>query len=407
MARSRLKPTVELSMIVKDEAATLARCINSVSSCVDRVVVGDTGSTDATAEIARKCGAEVVQIPWEQDFARARNRVLACAKCDWILVLDADEMLDAQGRQRLPELIARKQIDAYDVWRWDYVLAGHIRTGDQAAIPNPVVIEESRPYPAYTLSLNTRLFRRRPDLYFECCVHETVSGRLQALGMARAEADFVIHHFGMVEDSAPVRKRKDEFYHELGLRKLETEPENQRAWFEVGLSEFEIHHRPAEALVYFEKACLLNPRHPEAWLYAGMCLTRAGQLVEALKRFSIALQLGLRTPVLYEGIGDAYFHAGLYQQARQAYEQTIAVGGISPLNSAKLGSCEVCLGLVEQGIGRIKQTVEMNPEFVELYDILIAGALMSGDKALAEEATEAKLTLTSRGRIASVQPPAP
>jgi hypothetical protein len=83
------------------------------------------------------------------------------------------------------------------------------------------------------------------------------------------------------------------------------------------------------------------------------------------------------------------------------------VGGISPLNSAKLGSCEVCLGLVEQGIGRIKQTVEMNPEFVELYDILIAGALMSGDKALAEEATEAKLTLTSRGRIASVQPPAP
>jgi tetratricopeptide (TPR) repeat protein len=152
---------------------------------------------------------------------------------------------------------------------------------------------------------------------------------------------------------------------------------------------------------------LLNPRHPEAWLYAGMCLTRAGQLVEALKRFSIALQLGLRTPVLYEGIGDAYFHAGLYQQARQAYEQTIAVGGISPLNSAKLGSCEVCLGLVEQGLGRIKQTVEMNPEFVELYDILIAGALMSGDKALAEEATEAKLTLTSRGRIASVQPPAP
>ena len=108
-----MKPTVELSMIVKDEAATLARCINSVSSCVDRVVVGDTGSTDATAEIARKCGAEVVQIPWEQDFARARNRVLACAKCDWILVLDADEMLDAQGRQRLPELaLAQDQIPA-------------------------------------------------------------------------------------------------------------------------------------------------------------------------------------------------------------------------------------------------------------------------------------------------------
>jgi glycosyltransferase involved in cell wall biosynthesis len=67
------EPTIELSMIVKDGATTLERCIRSVASCVDRVVVGDTGSTDATAEIARKCGAAVVQIPWERDFARVRQ----------------------------------------------------------------------------------------------------------------------------------------------------------------------------------------------------------------------------------------------------------------------------------------------------------------------------------------------
>jgi tetratricopeptide (TPR) repeat protein len=401
------EPTIELSMIVKDGATTLERCIRSVASCVDRVVVGDTGSTDATAEIARKCGAAVVQIPWERDFARARNRMLKCAKCDWILVLDADEMLDEQGRRRIPELIARRDVDAYDIWRWNYVRGGYIRSGEQAAIPNPIVVEESRPYPAYTLTLNTRLFRCHPGVFFEHCVHETVSGRLQALGRSSAQADFVIHHFGMVEDAEPVREGKNEFYHQLGLRKLETEPGNSRAWFEVGLSEFELHRRPAEALAYFEKACSLAPQYSEAWLYAGMCLVRTGKLSEALKRFSIALKLGLRSPVLFEAIGDAYFYAGRYEQAREAYEQTIAVGGISPLNNAKLGASEVCLGLAVQGIGRMKQAVETSPEYVELYDILIAGALLAGDKTLAEQTAEAKISAAKSDHCAPVRHPAP
>jgi tetratricopeptide (TPR) repeat protein len=390
-----MRQTIELSMIVKDGSATLERCINSVASFVDRIVVGDTGSTDATVETARKCGAEVVHIPWEQDFARARNRLLEHCKCDWVLVLDADEMLDAQGPLRIPELIARENVDAYDIWRWNYVHAAHIRSGEEAPKLNPVVIEASRPYPAYTLSLNTRLFRRHPEIYFEYSVHETVSERINASGMARAQANFVIHHFGLVEDTELVRKGKNSYYQQLGLRKIEAEPQNPRAWFEVGLGELEHYRKPATALAYFVRACLLSPGDSKSWLFAGICLARTGQLAEALKRFSVALKLGLRTPILFEAIGDAYFHGGQHAYAREAYEQAVAAGGMSPLNSAKLGASEVCLGLVEQGIRRMKQAVDSSPDFAELYDILIAGALVGGDAKLAAQTAEAKLAVSS------------
>ena len=69
-------------MIVKDGGSGLERCLRSVVPFVDRVIIGDTGSSDGSREVARRAGAEVIDIPWEQDFASARNRVLAERKCD-------------------------------------------------------------------------------------------------------------------------------------------------------------------------------------------------------------------------------------------------------------------------------------------------------------------------------------
>ncbi len=160
--------TIELSMIVKNGARTLERCLKSVAPFIDRIVIGDTGSTDNTISLAQSLGAEVIRIPWENDFAAARNRVLAAAQSDWVLSLDADEMLAPDAAAQIRRNIARKDIDAYDVVVWNYVRSGHMRGGEEPAQPNPVVVEESRPWPAYNRSMNVRLFRRRPHV---CFVH--------------------------------------------------------------------------------------------------------------------------------------------------------------------------------------------------------------------------------------------
>ena len=378
-------------MIVKDGAPVLARCLRSVSSFVDRIVFGDTGSTDESPAIARAFGAEVISIPWEQDFSLARNRVLAHRKCDWILVLDADEMLARSAGARIRELIESQNVYAFHNPRWNYMRDTSTRLGFQAARPNRFVIEESRPYPAYVPLPTTRLFRSHPGIYYEGCVHETITRRLAALGLASARADFVVHHFGHAEDADLERQKKNDLYQALGEKKLAANANDAQAFIEMGLAELENSRRPAVALAHFERACELSPHSAVAWLFAGVCLVRLMRLPEAFQRLERAADLGMRNAVFYQALGDANFHAQRYGEAREAYAQVACLGEGSPLTEAKQGAAEVHLGSAEQGIRRMRQAVADAPSFGELYDILAAGALLGGDMELAAQTAEARL----------------
>lgn len=108
---------VALSMIVKNEAHVIQRCLASVRPLIDRWVVVDTGSSDGTQDLVRQALAdlpgELLEQPWV-DFAHNRNQALDAARCwaDYCFVIDADEYLDWPGGYRLPELTH----DAYGLW---------------------------------------------------------------------------------------------------------------------------------------------------------------------------------------------------------------------------------------------------------------------------------------------------
>lgn len=82
---------VSLCMIVKDEEDDIALALDSARPFADELVVYDTGSSDATVEIARARGARVIEGYWDDDFARARNDSLSHCNGTWVLWLDADE----------------------------------------------------------------------------------------------------------------------------------------------------------------------------------------------------------------------------------------------------------------------------------------------------------------------------
>ena len=86
-----MRPPVSVVFIVKDEADRLAPSLASVA-WADEVVVADTGSTDGTRELAGAAGARVEMVPWE-GYVGTRNRAISLATHDWVLVLDADEVV--------------------------------------------------------------------------------------------------------------------------------------------------------------------------------------------------------------------------------------------------------------------------------------------------------------------------
>jgi hypothetical protein len=82
---------VSACLIVRDEAATLRGCLESVRDYVTEIVVVDTGSQDDTIAIALEFGARVLCVPWTDSFAAARNAALAACWEPWVLSVDADE----------------------------------------------------------------------------------------------------------------------------------------------------------------------------------------------------------------------------------------------------------------------------------------------------------------------------
>ena len=134
--------------IVRNEGVNLRRCLASVKSYVDELVVVDTGSTDDTVEIAREFGAKVGYFEWCDDFAAARNYALSLVSFDWVLVLDADE-----------ELVVFE--DSFREGLVDSDLLGYTLQRREAYQPDGMTA-------LHTL----RLFRNLPELRFEQRFHE-------------------------------------------------------------------------------------------------------------------------------------------------------------------------------------------------------------------------------------------
>ena len=99
--------TISLCMIVRNEQEVLARCLESVQGAADEIIIVDTGSTDATEEIARRYTERVYFFPWQENFSAARNFSFSKAQKEYCMWMDADDVLEQEDREALIRLKAQ------------------------------------------------------------------------------------------------------------------------------------------------------------------------------------------------------------------------------------------------------------------------------------------------------------
>lgn len=102
--------TISLCMIVKNEEDVIEKCLNSVKDIVDEIIIIDTGSTDNTKEIVKGYTNKVFDFIWINDFSAARNYSFSKATMDYILWLDADDIILEEDRIKLKQL--KQSIDS-------------------------------------------------------------------------------------------------------------------------------------------------------------------------------------------------------------------------------------------------------------------------------------------------------
>ena len=379
-------PTLGLCMIVKNGAGPLQRCLASAEGLFDSMVIGDTGSTDGTVEIARTCGARVIEIPWRKDFSLARNAVLAELDSDWVLTLDADEELDEAGPAWIRRAIASSQCDAYLVPVINYLSPDKPPPLDQVLLPKRFRGHPQAPDAvAYFPSACCRLFRRKPGLIYTGCVHEMVDYQLRAQGAAVETAGFFIHHFGWYLADAPHTARKRALYCELLAKKAQDMPRDTNTLVRYATLLAEDGGDPEQALIYTRRATEIDAQAAGAWLFTGMILRRMGrheEALDALARVPEWDQPAFRAQLQ----GDALLGLGRLQESLEAYIQAHGLAPLDRLVAAKRGLLEVNTGHREMGLERLREASGEQPPMPECEEMLVSALLVAEqfDEARAE-----------------------
>lgn len=324
---------LSLCMIVRDEAESLPRALRSVQGVHQQTVVIDTGSSDDTLAVARRFGAVTGAIPWQDDFAAARNQALALATGEWILVLDADEELTPASRPLLPPLLDAAGVEGYLV----QVLSGAPEgaDADQCAA--------------------LRLFRNRPGHRFSGALHEQVAVD------AVAASPLVIRHHGY-SDEVMQRKGKRQRNLRILQRMVAAEPGNGFARLNLGV-ELLSSGDGEGALAAVHGALALAeaeaPWRPQAVKYGAIILQQLERWPEAQALLARELPRYPRYTDLYYLNGLALHRLGHPEGAANAWRQCVALGPapcppyttVTPaLGGAK---AELALGLLHEEQGQI------------------------------------------------------
>lgn len=106
--------TLSVIVIAKNEADNIERCLQSVVSWVDEIIVLDSGSTDDTVQISKRYTDKVYETDW-QGYGIQKQRALSLATGDWVLNLDADEFIPSTLRQTICRVIQSDAADAYRI----------------------------------------------------------------------------------------------------------------------------------------------------------------------------------------------------------------------------------------------------------------------------------------------------
>lgn len=366
---------ISLCAIAKNEEATLPQCLGSVVGLVDEMVVLDTGSSDRTPEIARDLGAKVYHFDWHNDFAAARNESLKYVTGDWVLVLDADEVLVPEV---IPDIKAAICSDRY-------LLINLVRQELGAS---------QSPY-----SLVSRLFRRHPDIYFEHPYHAMVDDSVSRLMEAEPErwqvgslAKVAILHTGY-QPEAIAQKNKLLMAQEILEQYLLAHPNDAYTCSKLGalyvdLGEINrgiqllqlglISHKSLTPLLKYE-----------LHYHLGIAYSRLAKISKAKAEYAAAIQAKIFPPLklgAYNNLGNLLLETGDLTGAIALYETVLEIDPSLPAAYFNLALALRQKGRISEAIANYKQAIALKPNYAEAYQNLGVTLLKAGNILEAIEA---------------------
>lgn len=273
-AKLQPKGLLTVGLITKNEEKNIQKCLECLMPLKQalgcRILVGDTGSSDNTVAIARQYADEVFSIEWNNDFAAARNAVIARANSQWYLSVDADEWLED-----CTELVDFFQSGKYKEYQTAVVMQKNY-TYD-ANKPNK---EFWDPF------FSPRLFSLENGNRFVGKIHESIHFLQPFFRLNQTQ--FI--HYGYYYANPETLQKKRERNEVLLLAEIEKQPNDMRLYSHA----LDTPRTPQEGLELAEKVTKILEETPDYWKqqpeYSPVCVAKSVGVFFAQRRYEDAVR---------------------------------------------------------------------------------------------------------------------
>ncbi|SHE28560.1 TPR domain-containing glycosyltransferase [Desulforamulus putei] len=306
-------PLISLCMIVKNEESNILRCLTSVKDYVDEILILDTGSSDRTPVLAQEQGARVFFGRWENNFAKARNKIKQHARGEWIFYLDADEEVPPETGRSLRQLAQHTKAEALTFSIINYTSAANVQK---------------------CRGLNIRMFKNNPKYCFEGALHEQIAPSILRNNPSASivYSGLEILHYGYSLDH-PKRTQKNQRNITILECMLAENPKDDFTHYNLGVS-FYVSGQLENAKHHFHlaKQYASKNSHYLPGLYRNftVCLVDLGEYEEALKLSQEGLSFFPDYPDLYYLQGQIYSAIMLFELALERFRQCLKYNKINP-----------------------------------------------------------------------------
>ncbi|MBW2966570.1 tetratricopeptide repeat protein [Candidatus Woesearchaeota archaeon] len=345
--------SLSLCMIVKDEEDFLEQCLNSIKDYVDEIIIVDTGSTDRTIEIAKKFTDKVYQHKWPNDFSKARNISLGYATKEWILVLDADEIIDEEDFRKIRELIKQDSADGFVLNQRNYtnnsILIGWISCFKEN--------KYTKDFRGYMPSKLVRLFRNK-GFKFKNKVHELIEDSIKEKEGKIANTDIQIHHYSEYR-TKKIKKIKEKKYFRLGEEQIKENPNQARAYYEKGIR-LMVQNKYEKAINNFKEVIKLDSDYRNIYYNLASAYHSLNKLNEAENNLKRSVEKKPKLDSAYNLLGIIYQKQERYQEAIDILFKGIKINR-SGLLLQTLGGLYVKLEIFDKAVKALKMALKMNP----------------------------------------------
>ncbi len=304
---------ISFFMIVRDEERFVADCLNSVKDFVDEIIVVDTDSADKTVEIAKKIGAKVYNYSWDDNFSNARNFALGKTTGDWVLYLDADEVIGRSYMKKLKDL-TKLVYDGYCFEIIEY-------TNDEnrigfIAMHDPHLRNRFGGFVKYVST--PRFFRNNNEYKFEHPVHETIGDSILRAGGQIATADITIHHYELLKDNDNF-VHKQRIYNDLLIRRAEKNPD-AKTYCDIAVNYFKYLGDTEKAVLFVQKARAIDSKYARCHIILGEIYVKQNKLNLAIKQYDLLVAIGKELDSAYYNLGQIYSALNEKDKAIENYE---------------------------------------------------------------------------------------